>query len=612
MIRHEKFTESSWIMTLASIAVVTAALYLAKGVLVPFTLAVLLSFLLSPVCDWLERWKLGRIPAVLMTATLGFSMLGLVFWTAAVQISHLAPKLPEYRQNIEAKFNSVNEYAAAAVRRTTNTAQELGRNLAPVQETPEPLGTKELPYSVRILSSPESPLKVFGGMFGTVLDVVGTTGIVMLLVIFLLLRREDLRDRFILLFGIGHVTLTTQTLEDAAARVSRYLSLLFLLNIGFGISIGVGLSLIGIPNSLLWGILAALLRFIPYLGPWIAAAMPLGLSMAISNGWIATIFTLGLFVLLELLNNNLLEPWLYGERTGVSPVAIVVAAVFWTWLWGPIGLLLATPLTVCVLVVGKHVPELSFLDTLLGTDPVFEPHERIYQRLLAGDQEEATEMFEIFLKNKPLIEVYDTVLIPALVMTETHWRLGELDERKHKFILECLKEIIQDCSEHPFALQVERSTSRLHEKERLPSRVDKLGTARREVYCIPARTEGDEITALLLKQVLETDGSLVHMVTNLASEMDVLFADSYAPVIFVSATRPAAILHARSLCKRLRSRLPEAQLIVGLWGLEGELNKAGERIGCGVTVISTLAGAGQQVSCVYGEKSLTEEAKVMH
>ena len=204
--------------------------------------------------------------------------------------------------------------------------------------------------------------------------------------------------------------------------------MLFLINATFGIAVGIGLYLIGVPNAILWGILAATLRFVPYIGSWIAAATPIGLAMAISTGWLAPILTLGLFVVLELFCGNVLEPWLYGKGTGVSAVAVLVAAVFWTWLWGIVGLLLATPLTVCLLVIGKHVPQLSFLDILLGNEPVFEPKRRVYQRLLAGDQEEATELVDDDLENKPLVEVYDTLLIPALALAETDWHRGELDE----------------------------------------------------------------------------------------------------------------------------------------------------------------------------------------
>ena len=286
MTRPDEIIKTSWVSTLASAAIVIAGLYMAKSLLVPLTLAALLSFLLMPVCDWLERRRLGRIPAVLVTAILGFTMLGVMAWVAVVQMTHLAPKIPEYQNNIQAKLSSVNQYAAAALSKLTKNAAEVGQNPLVSEHSAEPLGTDELPFSVRVLSSPVSPLQVFGGMFGTLLETLGTIGIVIVLVVFFLIRREDLRDRFIHLVGKGHVTLTTQMLEDANLRVSRYLSMLFLVNVTFGISVGIGLYLIGVPSAILWGILAAALRFIPYIGPWIAAAMPIGLSLAVSTGWV--------------------------------------------------------------------------------------------------------------------------------------------------------------------------------------------------------------------------------------------------------------------------------------------------------------------------------------
>ena len=595
MTRPEKIAEVPSISTLASIAVVIAALYVAKGVLVPFTLAVLLSFLLSPMCTWLERRGLGRIPAVLLTTLLGFTVLGMAVWTAAIQMTHLAPKIPEYRQNIEAKLNSVNQYAIAALSKVTQSAQEMGQSLSPPEPASAPRGTDEQPFSVRVISTPASPLQVFGGMFGTLLEVLGTAGIVIVLVVFFLFGREDLRDRFIHLAGKGHVTVTTQMLEDAGARVSRYLSILFLLNATFGISIGVGLYLIGIPNAVLWGILAAALRFIPYLGPWIAAVMPIGLSLAISTGWVSTILTVLLFVVLELFNNNFLEPWLYGKNTGVSPVAVMLAAVFWTWLRGPVGLLLATPLTVCVLVVGKHVPQLAFLDILLGTEPVFEPKMRVYQRLLAGDQEEAVELFENSLERKPIVEVYDTVLVPALAMAETHWQLGELNEGKHKFIMQCFKEMIHDRDD---------GAQQTHAAEQIddPSRVS--------ILSLPARTEADEITAQMLAQVLRTASCHVEAVSviSLAEEMVARVDQRKPDVVCISATPPAAVMHARHLCKHLRSRFPQVHMVVGLWGTQGDLAKAKERIGSGAVVVATLAEAQKQV-CLLTPASLLESEK---
>ncbi len=593
-----RLSSFSWIQMPASIAVIIAGVYLAKGILVPCTLAILLSFLLSPVCDWLEQWRLGRIPAVLVTATVGFGILGALIWTAALQVSHLAPKIPEYRDNVAAKLNSVNEYALAELSKLTTTGRRVQEDFAPVDEASEPRGTEKSPFSVRVVTSPTSPLEIFGGMFGTLLEVLGTIGVVIVFVIFFLIGREELRDRFIRLAGRGQVTVTTQMLEDASARVSRYLSVFSLLNVTFGILIGIGLFLIGIPNAILWGILAAALRFIPYLGPWIAASMPIVLSMAISPGWGPTILTVMLFVVLELLNNNLLEPSLYGTNTGVSAVAVIVAAVFWTWLWGPMGLLLATPLTVCVLVVGKHVPQLSFLNVLLGTEPVFEPKKQVYQRLLAGDVEQAAELFSDSLRDKSLVDVYDSVLIPALAMGEMHWHLGELNDVKHKFIVQSLKEMIQDYSDRRQEQLAKEAIPAIPDSAEASAGAEIVPTRRARILCLPARTEADEITAMMLAQVLEAAGLDVQTVsvTSLANEIVDIVGQKTADLVCVSATPPAAVMHAGYLCRRLSVRFPGVKLVVGLWGATGEMTRARDRIGCGAILVSTLADAQKEIS----------------
>jgi len=345
----------SGILTLASIAVVTGALYLAKGVLVPLTLAVLLSFLLSPVCDRLERWKLGRIPSVLVTALLAFTMLGVVAWMAVVQMSNLAPKMPEYQNNIQAKLHSTNDYVGTLLSKITKTTENQAPNPSPTEQAEGPQSREEHPYLVRVITTPPSPLQVITGMFGTLLEVLGSTGIVIVLVVFFLVRREDLRDRFIRLVGKGDVTVTTQAIEDAATRVSRYLSTQLVLNVTFGVAVAFGLYVIGVPSAILWGILGATLRFVPYIGAWIAAAVPIGLSLAISTGWVAPMLTVGLFAGLELFIANVMEPWLYGKNTGVSPVAVLVAALFWTWLWGPMGGFLSSPLLIVGLILKEHL-----------------------------------------------------------------------------------------------------------------------------------------------------------------------------------------------------------------------------------------------------------------
>jgi len=586
---------------LASIAVVVAALYLAKGVLVPMTLAVLLSFLLSPACDWLERHWLGRVPAVVVTALVGFTVLGGATWMAVVQVSDLAPRMPEYETNLKAKLQSTNAYLSSTLGRLTRTAQGMSENLSPVEVAQAPQGTKEWPYSVRIISSPASPLQVFGSMFGTVLEVLGSIGVVIVLVVFFLIRRDDLRDRFILLVGQGQMTLTTQMLEDAGTRVSRYLATEFLLNAIFGAAVGSGLYLIGVPNPILWGIVATTLRFIPYIGPWLAAAMPIGLSMAISGDWVAPSLTVGLFVVLELFANNVLEPWLYGKQTGVSAVAVLLAAVFWTWLWGVAGLLLATPLTVCLLVVGKHVPQLSFLNTLLGDKPVFEPTKRVYQRLLAGDYEEATELLDEYFEHTPLVEVYDTVLIPALASAETHWRRGELEEGRHKFILQTLKSMIQERGERQQELHKNESSEVVKEAEADTSLADRTGLPPLCVLCLPAHGEGDELAGMMLAQVVDIRGCVVETVpataTAVASELVDYVEQRNADVVCISAAPPAAVAHARRLRMRLRRRFPNLHLVVGLWNAPGDLNEAKERIGSDARtyIVATLKNAQEQI-----------------
>jgi len=586
---------------LASIAVIVAALYVAKGVLVPITLAVLLSFLLSPVCDWLERHWLGRVPAVMVTALVGFTVFGGATWMAVVQVSDLAPRMPEYETNLKVKLQSANAYVSATLGRVTRTAQGMSENLSPVELAQAPQGTKEWPYAVRIISSPASPLQVFGSVFGTVLQVLGSVGVVIILVVFFLVRRDDLRDRFILLVGQGQVSLTTQMLEDAGTRVSRYLAAAFLVNAIFGTAVGVGLYLIGVPNPALWGILATILRFIPYLGPWLAAAMPIGLSMAISGDWMAPGLTIGLFVVLELVTNNVLEPWLYGKNTGVSAVAVLLAAVFWTWLWGVVGLLLATPLTVCLLVVGKHVPQLSFLNTLLGDKPVFEPTKRVYQRLLAGDDEEAAELLDKYFEHAPLVEVYDTVLIPALVSAETHWRRGEIEVTRHTFILQTLKSMIQERGERKQEPQQTAGNEDVEDAETGSDIADRAALPGVCVLCVPAHGEADELAAMMLAQIVGIRGCVVETVPTAAmgaaSELVEYVGQRKADVVCISAVPPAAVAHARRLRMRLRRRFPELNLVVGLWNSPGDLNEAKERIGSDLKtqIVATLSDAQAQI-----------------
>jgi predicted PurR-regulated permease PerM len=599
---EDRLAKRPWMLTLAAIAVVIAALYLAKDVLVPLTLAMLLSFLLSPICDWLERRGLARVPAVLVTALTGFVVLGLVIWTAVVQLTDLAPKLPEYQSNIEVKLRSVNDHLSAALSQATHAAQEF----AQYKHAEGPQGTSDRPFSVRLISSPPSALQVISGMFGTLIGVLGAIGVVVVLVVFFLIRRDDLRDRFIRLVGGAQVTLTTRALEDAAARVSRYLLMQIVVNSSLGALVALGLYLIGVPNAVLWGIAATALRFIPYIGVWIAAAVPIGLSLAISDNWLAPILTFALFVVLELLVSNVLEPWLYGRHTGVSPVAVLVAAVAWTWLWGIPGLLLATPMTVCLLVIGKHVPQLSFLTVLLGDEPVFETKTRVYQRLLAGDQEEAAELLEERLEHEPLAQIYDAVLIPALALTETHWHRGELNDARHTFIFQSVKEIIEGLGEsqrtEPPPIKIEPADVADGDSAAAlisSFSVAPISSSKPRILCMPARTEADEIAGMMLAQLLMADECTVQSVSIAAEASEIVdFVEKHeAVVICISAMAPAAVMHARHLFKRLHREFPAVRILIGLWDSAGDLTKARNRIGSGATaeVVATLADAQEQV-----------------
>lgn len=590
-------SKTPWMFSLASVIVVISGLYLARALLMPIALAVLLSFALSPVCRWLESFRIGRIPAVLTTAIMGFTLFGALVGLGVVELASISSKIPEYQENLEVKFRSANRYTERLLNAVAATVEGLSDRQSSTGQLEPPHGTVEYPFAVRIVNAPISPLRVFEAVYGTLAEALGASAIVIVLVIFCLVRREDLLDRFVYLVGRNRVTLTTQTMQDVAARVSSYLSTLFLINLSFGLSIGVGLQLIGVPSATLWGILAMTLRFIPYVGPWIAAAMPIGISLAISTGWRAPLFTVLLFVVLELLNNNILEPWLYGRNTGISSVAVLVAAFFWMWLWGPIGLLLATPLTVCVLVVGKHVPELSFLDILLGTEQVFEMKERIYQRLLAGDQDKAVELFDECVQETSIVDTYDTILVPILARAEIHWQLGELKDEKHKFILQSLRDIIQYRGER-FKDLAAKAVDAKTDSSGIDDVIKGLERQPKDtIFCIPARTDADEVTALMLAQLLEEEGRIAQAFPASTPTNEVLerICQIEHAVICVAATPPTAIMHSRSLARRLYGKVPNMPLIVGLWDTDRDLVNATERIGCKVTVVGTIADAIEKI-----------------
>jgi hypothetical protein len=406
-----------------------------------------------------------------------------------------------------------------------------------------------------------------------VLRPLALTGLVLIFTVFMLIKRFDLRHRLFRLAGLGQINLMTQALDDAAQRVSRYLLMQILVNAAFGVLFGFGLYLIGVPTPALWGVVAGLLRIVPYVGTMIAATLPIALSLAAFTSWVPPLLVFLLFAGLEMIIANFVEPWLYGANTGISSLALLVSAIFWTILWGASGLILSTPLTVCVVVLGRYVPQLSFLHTLLGDEVALGPEAQIYQRLLAMDQPEAHAIVDRCLKEKSLVEVYDSVLIPALSLAEQDRHKGAIDTAREEFLFLSINEMITELSEYqpaPHPAPAEDAAAPSGPAEQTGARV----------LCLPANDRADEVTAAMLAQLLEQAGhaalclpvahaSLLEMLALLQTKPD--------DVICISSLPPYAFSSARAMCKLVRERFPKPKLVVGVWGFSGDTEKAKAR-----------------------------------
>jgi predicted PurR-regulated permease PerM len=615
MARDDIAPKSSRFIAMASVCVVVGALYFARDVMVPLAVAVLLSFLLAPLVHRVQRLGAPRALAVFVVVIFSFAIIGGVGWLITNQITAFAERLGDYQGEIEHKIQNVrSRFGHGAFARASETLNNVAREVAASQPAdgtdgkPLPIaqrGTPDNPITVEVTSGPattSSALKVISDSLGYVAPL-GQMFIVIVFVIFMLIRREDLRDRLIRLVGPGQLTLTTQALDDAGQRVSRYLLAQSLLNSVVGIIIGTGLYLLKIPNAPLWGLLCGLLRFIPYVGIWIGAAFPIILSLVIPEGYFALrpVVTLAMFVGIEVIAANFVEPLLYGSTTGVSSLAILVAAVFWTWLWGGVGLLLSTPLTVILAVLGKYVPQMKFLDVLLGDEPVLAPFERYYQRLLADDPEEAEDLIEEFEKTKNAKELYSEVLLPALQAMERDFRQGVLDEKRRNFILQAMQDEV-DLRRQKLVVLREEEAKKANVVTPATVPVSAPATDHKgpnvvptfkvpsecvvNVLCLPAHDKADEIVASMLAHLLaEQNYCAFHLTTDaLASEMVESVQKLAANVVVISALPPGATAHARYLCKKLHARFPDIQMLIGLWGAKGDLRKPQERISCAASV----------------------------
>ena len=565
--------------------VVTAILYLARDVLVPLAVAVLLCFLLAPAVSFLERWRLGRVPATAIVAILSFSIIGAVGWVAANQAVSLAAKLPEYRENIAVKIRALRAPSEGKLGKAAEAIRELENEAAP--ERP-PIAVKETP------ATPLAALMEWTAPFAKPL---GMALAVIVFTILMLLKREDMRDRLIGLIGAGRLNLTTQALAEAAERVSRYLFMQLVVNAGFGIAFGTALHLIGIPNALLWGLLATLVRFIPYIGIWIAVGMPILLAFAISDGWSLVGWTIGVFFLLELIFVYAIEPWLYGRSTGLSAIAVIAAVIFWTWLWGPVGLLLATPLTVCLAVVGRYVPELGFLDVLLGVEPVLTPAARLYQRLIALDDEDALDVAEEYANEHGVLALHEAVLIPALGLAEQDRHRGAIDEERQRFVFDTFRKIVEDVEDRKaMKEEAERNADAGEAKSAISAVAAPPPSpgAPAPLCIVAAHDEADHVAGLALARLLapaDFDAQVIGPAA-LAGETVDRVAASGASVVCISAVPPHAVVQASYLARRLRKRLPQVKILVVLW-TSADMAKARARLSdAGVDrVVATLTDA---------------------
>ncbi len=530
------------LLVLALFLVVAATLRFAQDFFIPLVLAGLLSFLLSPLVRRLERLRIGRVGAVLVTAAMAFLLIGALAYLVTSQFLDLAGALPKYRTNLIARVSALKTNPNNPLRLAVQTISDVTAAL----NKPEVAAVeKARPARVEVVQTADGSIQILMGVLWPVVGPLGNTAVVIVIVVFMLMAGADLRDRMIHLVGRGRLRVTTQAFDEAGSRISRYLLVQLLVNSSFGLAIGIGLYFIGIPNAVFWGLLAIVLRFLPYIGPWLAVAFPIALSIAAFESWNQPLLTIGLFVIVELVVANVIEPWLYGTTTEISPLAVIVSALFWTWLWGGVGLVLATPLTVCLAVAGKYLPALGFLDLLIGDKPSISPADRLYQRLLALNEYEASDIIESHTHEHSALAAFDEVVLPALRNIEADFRADVLSDTARTDAFQILRQIIADLAQPP----AESSTI-------TPS-----------ILCIPASHEGDEIAALLLAQVLAQSGitATVLSSTLLAAESIEQAATLSPPIICISSLPPVSTIAARSFCKRLRDRLPSARIIVGLW-----------------------------------------------
>lgn len=574
---------------LATIAAVAAVLFFARDVVLPLAIAMLVTFALSPLVSRLRQLGVPHMASVLMVVAAAFLAISLFFLVVAGQLTSLAQNLPTFQRNIIAKVEALQESGGgdgllirfttmiSAINDKIGAAVPAERGAIPA----DPAAREAAPLPVEVIED-RSPIQVLQDLVLPLVSPIATTGLVVVVVIFMLLEREELRDRFIRLVGSNDLHRTTQVLREAGQRVGQYLLVQLLVNVIYAVPIALGLWLIGVPNALLWGLLTLVLRFVPYIGSILAAAFPLFLAFAVAPGWSAVLYTIALFSVVELTTSNAIEPYLYGSRTGVSPLAIIIAAIFWTWIWGPLGLVLSTPLTVCLVVLGRHIPQFELFDILFGDEPMLVPHARLYQRLLAGDVVEATFRAEEALETMYLAEYYRDVGIPALLMAQNDLARGVLTPEQERRLADVALSMVDNLDDivteeldeqrSPATDPVKPGTSGAEPPPAI--RNGPLGGEGFRVTCIGGRSRLDDIAAAMLSQAMAAEGAVTARLSHsdLAPaqfrETTAVAKDCLILVFLDPVPSRASLLHIR----RIKRAVPAVRVGVVIWQMPKALD----------------------------------------
>jgi predicted PurR-regulated permease PerM len=578
-------------------ALVIAGLYFGRDVLIPLAVAILLSFVLTTPLLFLRRLRIPRVVGVLILVSFTLVVMATLGWRFSQQVGELIDDFPSYRYTIVQKVTALRESLGGmpALEKASDAVEDLERDLKKTDSDSEaPAASpetkaKEKPIPVEVHEPAPADIEIFQSVAGTILPPLATAGIVLIFLIFILLQREELRDRTVRLLAASDVLRATSAMNEAADRLSKYFLSQLLINTAFGAFIALALWFIGIPSPVAWGTLATLMRFVPFIGSYIAAAPPLLLAAAIEPTWSTFLLTGSLYLVSELIMGQVVEPLVYGRGAGLSPLAVLLAAIFWTWIWGPVGLVLAVPLTVCLVVLGKHIEGLQFLDVMLGDEPALTQSQTFYQRVLAGDSAETTYQAEIVLKNKPLKEYLDEVAVKGLQLAEHDRARGLLGDDSLDRINVAVKELMENLAEFE-PRRWFRSSRRVKEdpdleegglasldtveeetEEPLPVlKPDEVPAGWAEtdaILCIGAQTPVDDAASVMLAGLLKKHGLEAQPLDHAAiSEGRIFSLEKSVKLIVLSyVSLGPRTAHVRYLVRRLRRILPDAKIVIGYW-----------------------------------------------